>query len=163
MSFVDQPFGDTFDFSRARTAPVRGPDGALTEAAIDAPRFDHTAGGAARGLLVEGRPQTGQADLLTVKTGDWTVARGTVLHEYETPEGELRRRAWYARSDPRSTVNACLAAKGRHRRIAYVPGHLPNRGGEVRWRDRFWRLGAALSAGPGEVVGAIPDVPLIEG
>jgi hypothetical protein len=142
---------------------VRGPDGVVTEAAIDTPRFDHAEDGTPRGLLVEGRPETGQADVVMPLDGAWAVAPGTVLHEYETPAGEIRRRAWYARRDPRSVIASCLAAKGRHRLIVHVPGHLKNRGGVVRWRDRFWTLGAAIAADPGTVLGVEDDVPLIEG
>jgi hypothetical protein len=163
MSFVDQPFADTFDFARARVAALRGPDGLPATAAIDAPRFDHDAEGSPRGLLVEGRPEFGAADRLTVKAGAWETARGTVLHEYEAPDGEVRRRAWYARTDPRAIVDACLGVKGRHRLVAYVPGHLKNRGGEVRWRDRLWALGAMILVDAGELLAPVDDTPFIEG
>ncbi len=163
MSFVDQPFADTFDFARDRVAPYRASNGFIGDAAPGEPRFDHTVEGTPRGLLVEGRPEFGQADVLKAKTGAWEAKDGTVLHEYETPDGELRRRAWYARANPRSVVNACLGLKGRHRTIAYVPGRLPNRDGQVRWRNRFWFLGAAVAAGVGEVLGAQDATPLIEG
>jgi hypothetical protein len=163
VSFVDQPFADTFDFTRARVAPYRAATGLITDAPADAPRFDHDPTGTPRGLLVEGRPQFDAPDVLTARAGGWEVEGGTVLHEYETSDGEIRRRAWYARVAPRSVVNACLAAKGRQRVIAYVPGHLPNRAGQVRWRDRFWSLGAGLAAGGGDVLGVQDQIPLIEG
>lgn len=163
MPLVDQPFAATFDFARARAAAYRNAEGALVQAAIDAPRFDHSPSGAPRGLLIEGRPQVSAADRLTVSTGDWSEKRGTVLHEYENAAGEVVRRAWYALHDPVSAVNACLNAKGRHRRIAFCPVFIPNRGGWIRWNNLRWDLGGLVEAEPGGVVAATETFILLEG
>lgn len=162
MPLVDQPFAATFTFARARTAAYVDAAGAVQVAAIDAARFDHDLAGAPRGVLIEGRPQYSAADRLQVVDGDWAVPGGTVLHEIETAAG-VERRAWYAPTAPRATVNACLNAKGRHRRLAYVPTYLPNRGGFVRWRDRFWSLGALVLVEPGVTVGVQTNIHLLEG
>lgn len=163
MPLVDQPFADTFAFSRARAAEYLDAAGLPAEAAVDAPRFDHTAEAVPRGLLIEGRPEFAAADRLSVQAGDWAVKGGTVLHEYETPAGTIERRAWYALNDPGSVVDSCLNIKGRHRRIAYLTQALPNRGGMVRWRDLLWSLGGFISAGGDDVLGAADDIPIIEG
>lgn len=163
MPLVDQPFADTFTFSRARAADYLDPDGETATAAVDVPRFDHDDAGAPRGLLIEGRPQYDAADRLSVADGDWVTARGTVLHEIETPAGVVERRAWYSAADPVSLVAGCLNAKGRHRRIAFVPGHLRNRGGFVRWRNQHWNLGAVLLAEAGVLLAAEAGVALLEG
>lgn len=163
MPLVDQPFADTFAFSRARASAYVDAAGDPAEAAVDVPRFDHALDGTPRGLLIEGRPQFGAADRLTVVDGDWAQPGGTVLHEYETPAGEVRRRAIYAPDDPSSAVDGCLNAKGRHRRIAYVPGFLKNRGGRVRWRDLLWDLPGLVFAEAGVALTPITDKPLLEG
>lgn len=162
MPLVDQPFADTFTFSRSRTADYIDATGAPAVALINAARFDHDVSGQPRGLVVEGRPQFSAADRLQVIDGDWAVPGGTVLHEIETAAG-IERRAWYAPADPEGTVNACLNAKGRHRRLAYVATYLPNRGGFVRWRDRFWTLGGVVLAGPGVAIGIDDIKMLLEG
>ncbi|HRD46824.1 MAG TPA: hypothetical protein PLF78_10115, partial [Caulobacter sp.] len=78
--------------------------------------------------------------------------------------GEIRLRAWYAgRSGPREVVEGCLNTKGWHRRIAVVPGHLANRGGEVRWRDKFWRLGGVLTVEPATALAPMTATMLLEG
>lgn len=163
MPLVDLSFAATFVFTRAREAAYVDSAGAVATAAVDTPRFDHTGEAEPRGLLIEGRPQTGAPDRLTVIDGDWAEPGGTVLHEYETLAGETRRRAIYAPDDPRSAVDGCLNAKGRHRRIAYVPGYLRNRGGFVRWRDLFWTLGGVVLADAGVALAPITDKPLLEG
>lgn len=166
-ALVDLPFEDTFMFSRGREADYTDAAGAPATAAIDAPRLDHSGPGVPRGLLVEGRPQTGFADRCIAQDGDWYAGldRSTVLHEYETAAGQVRLRAWYAdRAGPRQIVEACLNTKGWHRLIAVVPGHLPNRGGEVRWRDKFWSLGGLVVAEAATVLAVdIAGKILIEG
>lgn len=163
MPLVDQPFADTFAFTRARAAAYVDAAGDPAEAAINVPRLDHDDAGTPRGLLVEGRPQFGDADKITVETGDWISAQGTVLHEIETPAGVVERRAWYSESDPAGLINGCLNAKGWHRRIAFVPRHLSNRGGFVRWRNQHWTLGGVLLVETGNAVAAEPAILLLEG
>lgn len=163
MPLVDQPFADTFSFVRGWTASYLDQAGEAAVAAANVPRFDHDASGAPRGLLLEGSPERWHPDRLQVEDGDWAVAGGTVLHIFETPAGETRQNAWYAKADPKSAVDACLSAKGRHQLIAYVPGYLRNRGGYVRWRRRDYALGGILLSEPGIAIGAADNIPLLEG
>lgn len=154
---VDLSFGETFAFTRGRAASYRNAAGERVAAAMDTPRFDHHRDGTPRGLLVEGRPATRHADRCVALDGEWSTAnvRTTVLHEYETPTGGLRRRAWYAdAAGPLAVIEACLNIKGWHRSLAVVPGHLVNRDGEVRWRDRFYQLGGLINAAPGVLLAA---------
>lgn len=163
MPLVDQPFADTFGFSRGDRGSYRDADGVVRRAATDVPRFDHDEAGVAKGLLVEGSPLRWHADRVSVRSGDWATVPGTVLHIFETPEGEVRQNAWYAMTDPKGAVDACLGAKGRHRLIAFVPGYLRNRGGYVRWGRRDYALGGILLSEPGVAIGAADTIPLLEG
>lgn len=163
MPLVDQPFADTFSFARLRIAAYVDAAGDAASAAKNAPRFDHDVDGAPRGLLIEGRPDHWRPDRLQVEDGDWAVPGGTVLHIFETPQGETRQTAWYAQTDPKGAVDACLGAKGRHQLIAYVPGYLRNRGGYVRWRRRTFDLGGILLSEPGIAIGAADTIHLLEG
>lgn len=166
MALVDQPFADTFDFVRGRVAPYRDAAGTLASAPADVPRFDHDPDGGPLGLLVEGRPQTPFADKCVAKDGDWYagLTASTVLHAFAAEDGLVSRRAWYAGPQgPRAIISGCLNAKGWHRMIAVVPGHLPNRGGEVRWRNAFWSLGGVVLVQPGTVLAAGPVAMLLEG
>src|SRR5690606_1081013 len=115
------------------------------------------------GLLVEGRPDRWHPDRLRVRPGDWAVARGTVLHEFRPAGGEVSRRAWYAPYDPKAAVDACLSIAAHHRRIAYVPGYLRNRGGFVRWGRLDWSLGGLLLSEAGVALATAPDLILLEG
>lgn len=151
---VGYPFNDTFDFTRPVTAPVRGADGELAIAAIDAPRFDHDEDGVRTGLLVGFLDTLGQSDRCAVVAGDWEIeGAGTVLHEYADAADTIVRRAFYTDS-VRAMVNAVLRVDGHHRIIGAVPGHLRNRGGFVRYRERDWDLAAKLGTGvEGEQLG----------
>lgn len=160
---VNPPFGDTFVFTRFRPARYRDSDGLKAIAVIGAPRFDHRPDGRPRGLLVEGRPQTRFADRLSPRAGAWAVDGGTVLHEYETPDGEVRATAWYAPVDPQSAVAGCLNLKGWHRLIAYVPGYLKNRDGYVLWRRRQFNLGGLIATDPGAVLSSNGKIIMLEG
>lgn len=163
MPLVDQPFYDTFIFSRGCAARYRDADGVWQLAAKNIPRFDHDATGAPLGLLVEGRPDEWRPDRLRVLDGDWALDAGTVLHIFETPQGDMRRNAWYTPFDPKAAIDACLGAKGWHRLIAYVPGYLRNRGGYVRWARQDYALGGVLLSEPGIAIGAADTIPLLEG
>lgn len=146
MPLVDQPFADTFVFSRGDRGSYRDAGGVERLARIDVPRFDHDPDGAPLGLLVEGHPLRWSPDRLSVQDGDWAVTRGTVLHEFATPAGVIERRAWYAPLDPVAAVDACLSIAAHHREIAYLPALLRNRGGYVRWGRRDWSLGGLILA-----------------
>lgn len=163
MPLVDQPFSDTFTFSRRRAAAYGNWAGIEAIAAKHEPRFDHNSAGIPRGLIIEGRSDQWFPDRLEVRSGDWSSPAGTVLHTLEDIDGQLRHMAWYAPVDPISAVNACLNAKGYHHRIAYVPVYLRNRGGFVRWRRTDYVLGGLLKSETGVVLAAAADVPLLEG
>lgn len=156
-------FVNSFTFSRARIGEYRDQTGAVATAPIDTPRFDHDAEGRPRGLLIEGRPEFGQADRLRVVTGAWAVAGGTVLHRWEDDAGIEQHRAWYAPSNPQATIDGCLNLKGRMREIAYVPTYLPNRGGYVFWRGVIWELGGIVAAQDGVALGVTSTVMMLEG
>ena len=153
----------SFVFSRGRAAPYRSDTGQIVMAAADVPRFDHDAQGRPLGLLIEGRPQTRHADVLTCKPGAWETGKATVLHEFTTPAGELKRRACYVLDDHRATVDGFMNTKGWHRQIIVLPGHLKNIGGAVRWRRFDWVLSAILAIEPGVAVGVTPETLLLEG
>lgn len=158
-------FADLFTLTRLRAALYRDSAGVLQEAAINAPRFDHLVDGTPRGLLIEGRPQFNFADYLAPKLAAWPSTPGTVLHEYETPEGEIRRRAFYA-ADPSTVAGGLLNAKGWHRRIGVVAGYLKNRGGYVTYLDEAYQLGGVLAVAPYVLLDASASAtaaPLIEG
>lgn len=165
MPLIDQPFAQTFAFSRGKTAAHRGPDGVEKTARRHVPRFDHDEDGAPLGLLIEGRPGTFFPDRIHVAEGDWMQPRGTVLHEWTDPTGVLRRDAWYAPFDPRSAVDAALNVKGHARRIAYVAGYLRNRGGFVRWKRLDWQLGGLVASESAVMIAAdtAGDEPILEG
>lgn len=165
---VDLPFAETFTFTRSRAADYLDAGGEPATATYDEPRFDHAVDGQARGLLVEGVWPPPESDACRIRRLDWdglTAERGTVLHEYETLAGGIRRRAWYARrGEMADIVDACLNTAARHRLLAAVPVFLANRGGEVRWRDRFYELGGVLMAD--DVYGLAETTdnhPIIEG
>lgn len=163
MPLVDQPFADTFTFSRGCRARYRDATGQSLVASLDQPRLDHNGSGEPLGLLVEGFGMTVAADRLEAIAGDWTAQHGTVLHELLDETGQLQRRALYAPRHPRAALNACLNMVGWHRRIAYVPIYLKNRGGFVRWRNAHWTLGGALAAEEGVLLAATDSVPILEG
>lgn len=163
MPLVDQPFAETFDFARDREGVYRDAAGALVTAAVDAPRFDYGPDGRPLGLLIEGRPEFGQADRVEVVAGDWAVLKGTVLHAYRDDAGVDQRRAWYSSTDPVATVNGCLNLKGHAGAIAYVPTYLPNRGGYVLWRGEMWELGGIVTAEDGVAIGLTSTIMMLEG
>lgn len=163
MPLVDETFEDTFEFSRARAADYREADGEIVEAPIDVPRFDHSEAGVPRGLLVDVTEDFTLPDVLRVRDGDWAEPPGTLLHEYEDQDGLIQNRAWYVYTDPLGVANVCLDLQARHRRIAFVPVLLPNRGGHVRWRSALWTLGSILITETAVAIGATADQPLLEG
>ncbi|WP_439471329.1 hypothetical protein [Brevundimonas sp.] len=154
---------DQFVFTRGRVADYRAANGAIVSAAVDEPRFDHDVKGKLLGLLVEGRPDTRHPDRLASKPGAWAQGKATVLHEFITPGGKLRRRACYIAANHRETVDGFVNTKGWHRQIAVVAGYLKNEGGAVRWRRVDWTLGAILAVDDGIALGVTPEILLLEG
>jgi hypothetical protein len=162
-ALVNRPFAHTFDFSRSIAAPYRNASGAVINAPIDTPRFDHSASGNRIGLLIARGAARGQHDALEVVGGDWEAlavsgGKATVLFGWAVGD-VFNARAIYT-SRARATVNGCLMVSGHHRMIGVVPGHLPNLGsrpgyigGYVRFRNRDWPLGLALDGGDGLLLG----------
>lgn len=145
-------FDAWFDFTRPNIAPYRDAGGAIVDAAIDTPRFDHDAAGAPIGLLVEPGAQLGQADRARLQSAAIGATDSTVLHEWRAADGTLERRAWYSR-DPQATIDACLGQAAHHVRIGAVPGFRPNLGGFVRYRGLDWQLTGLVGTGDGAALG----------
>lgn len=160
---VNLPFVDTFTFRRGSSAPCRNEAGVVVTIGLNVPRFDHTEDGQPRGLLVEGRTSLREADQVRAIDGDWTARPGTVLHAYQDAAGGVIRTAWYSNRDHVSAVDACLNVQGHHQLIAFVPGFLPNLGGEVRWRKQVFALGGVLLSQSGAALGSSPDNLFLEG
>lgn len=165
MNLVKRPFAETFTFARSVSADYRDASGAVATAPINAPRFDHTVDGTAKGLLVESGPSFGQHDALRTVAGWDAVDKGMVLHEYEH-NGTVRRVAFYTQA-VKAMTDACLRSGGHHRELIVLDGWKRNRGGYVRFDGRNWFLGDAIAISPGplpsDVLGAEPEKPLIEG
>lgn len=158
-------FADLFNFSRSRVGTYRNAQGTVLLADIDQPRFDHTAGGVPRGLKIEGPTGFGRGDRLGAKEAAWPTEPGTVLHEYQPPGGQVRRRAFYAQN-PRLVIDGVLHAQGWHRRIGVIPGFLKNRGGYVTYLDDRYDLGGVIAVAPYQLLdatGGDAPTPLIEG
>lgn len=155
MNLVKHSFADTFVFSRNRTAQYRDKAGALTTAAVDAPRFDHDVDGTPKGLLVEAGPENGQHDAIKSVAGwDAGVDKAMVLHEYQFPDGTIRRAAFYTRN-VKATVDACLNCAVHHREIIAFDGWKRNRGGFVRFNGHNWFLGEAIAVRSGPLVSPV--------
>ena len=88
-----------------------------------------------------------------------------MLHEYEAPDGQVLRRAWYVQ-EPATFITALLNTKAWHRHVGVIAGFLKNAGGFVRFEARHYALGGALASGPYALIdandGGEPQ-PLIEG
>lgn len=151
---VGLPFANTFSFVRPVAAAFRNASGALVDAAVDEPRFDHDADGNRIGMLVTAGPVYGQHDAAAALPGEWEGSgRATVLWAW-SESGELKRRALYS-SNVRATINACLNTQAHHVFLGAVGTFLPNLGNEtrpgyVRYRNTEYPLGNVL--GPSESV-----------
>lgn len=165
-------FALAFDFTRSETAGYRNPAGALVTAAIDAPAFDHDAGGVPLGLLVGEGEEIGGRDRVTIDplilpevllSGTAPGDRdATVFHRFDPGTGE-ERRAVYSRN-VRATIDALLFQLGHHREIGVTPGFRPNEGGFCRYRGEIWLLPELVEAGSGSGTGVFADTtdrPLI--
>lgn len=154
-------FDIAFAFTRPTAAAYRNGAGALVEAGIDAPRFDHLPDGTPRGLLVEPGEQLGLADRARLDPlmlpAALLSARATVLHALDTGTG-LVRRAWYS-EDAKATIDACLSIAGHHASIGVIAGYRARQGsrfepGFVRYRRQSWALTRVLAA---NTVAALAD------
>ena len=154
-SLTNRSFAQTFGFARPIVANYRNSAGAIIVAAVDEARFDHSAIGIRRGLLVESGPQAGQHDAVSVLSGSWEVSGATtVMFEWvhrQALDGSdiVQRRAVYS-TNVRATINGCLNITGHMRAIGAVSGFLPNLGppfeGYVKYHNKTWPLGFALAA-----------------
>lgn len=163
-------FDIAFAFTRPTAAAYRNGAGALVEAGIDAPRFDHLPDGTPRGLLVEPGEQLGLADSARLDplmlAEDLLSARVTVLHALDTGGG-LVRRAWYS-EDAKATIDACLSIAGHHVSIGIIAGFRARQGsrfepGFVRYRRQSWSLTRVLAASSLAALGDEDGRPLIGG
>lgn len=154
-SLTNRSFAQTFGFARPIVANYRNSAGTIIVAAVDEARFDHSAIGIRRGLLVESGPQAGQHDAVSVLSGSWEVSGATtVMVEWED-NGLIRRRAVYS-TNVRATIDGCLNITGHMRAIGAVSGFLPNLGppfeGYVKYRNKTWALGFAIAASDAAVL-----------
>lgn len=162
-----------FAFARSEPAPYRSFLGQLWTAPVDAPRFDHDAGGAPLGLLVESGSDLGLGDRLSldplilpaelVEAGDAGTREATIFHVFarEVAVGQdetVEHRAWYTRNAV-AAVDALMRQPGHHRSIGVIAGFRENLGGFVRYRGQVWLLTGYLAAGNGIL--ASDDLPLI--
>lgn len=143
-------FATAFAFSRPTSALYRRPDGSLTVAAPNGPRFDHDAGGVPLGLLVEAGAEMGQHDRVTLRAPVAIDGAATVFHEIVDATG-LQRRAHYT-LNVSGTVNACLAQIGHHRAIGAVAGFVPIRSGIVAYLGKRWSPPAIVTLANGQAV-----------
>lgn len=149
MSSNTGPFENIFDFSRSRVAPYRDDTGAVVDAAIDEPRLDHDALGNPIGLLIEGNPDTIQVDTCRIVSSEVQVnVAATILHELINHNGEHKQVAILT-PDGRTTLNARLALRGHHVRLAHFVGYRPVIDGFVRWANELWQVPAELDIGDG--------------
>lgn len=172
-------FGVAFSFARSEVASVRNATGALVSAPINTPRFDHSAGGAARGLLITAGSDIGGQDrasldplmlpVAMVQGSDVQGREATVFHAFRGVqsgevsdaafEASVMRRAYYTR-EAISLVDALLQSQGHHVSIGVRPGFSENRNGFARYRGWLWQLPTGLSA-PGGVLAAEANRPVI--
>lgn len=163
---VGLPFANTFSFSRPIVAPYRNAAGAIVNAAVNDPRFDHDIAGNRLGLLVTSGPAYGQQDACTALPGDWEGSgKATVLWAW-SENGVLKRRALYT-TNVRATINACLNVQAHHVFLGAVGTFLPNlgsatRAGYVRYRNYDYPLGNALGPSEGVALGSDDGDILIE-
>jgi hypothetical protein len=77
ISFLAPPLAAELVFRRASTATYLDATGAIVTAAIDEPRFDHDAAGAAIGLSIEGARTNLLAASATMTGAPWSQLQGT--------------------------------------------------------------------------------------
>lgn len=163
---VGLPFANTFSFTRPIIAPYRTAAGAIINAAVNEPRFDHDVAGNRLGMLVTAGPAYAQHDSAAALPGDWdTARRATVLWAW-SENGELKRRALYT-TNVRATIDACLKVQAHHVFLGAVGAFLPNlgndsRSGYVRYRNTEYALGNALGPSEGVALGSEDGDILIE-
>lgn len=165
-------FGIAFAFSRSEASMFRGATGAELSAPVDAPRFDHDAAGAARGLLLTPGSDIGTQDRIALDPLLLPVAlvegplpadfEATIFHAFVALGSDpwtVERRAYYTRN-AKASIDGLLAQAGHHLEIGVVTGFRENLGDYVRLRGQVWALpnlvsgnsaGAALAVDPGAV------------
>lgn len=163
-------FDIAFAFTRPGAAAYRNAAGALVQAGINVPRFDHLPDGTPRGFLVQPGEQMGQADRALLDPlmlpAELLSDRVTVLHALDTGTG-LVRRAWYSQ-DAKATIDACLSIAGHHLSIGVIAGFRARQGsrfepGFVRYRRQSWSLTRALAASSLAALSDEDGRPLIGG
>lgn len=154
-------FGAVFSFTRSETAPYRNSLGALVQAGVNKPRFDHDTDGANIGLLLSAGTDLGGRDRARIRASILpdnlfdTITPGardvTILHRYAAPVADDAdrvevRHAWYSRN-VKSAIDALLMQAGHHLEIGVLRGFRPNYSGMVRFRGHTWALAGVLMAG----------------
>jgi hypothetical protein len=165
-------FAVAFDFARSVAAERRDATGTLVAAAIDTPRFDHSASGKPRGLLVTPGVELGSQDRVLldelmlpaalVEEADLTAREATVFHTFRPFSAAqldqaqwsagIERRAFYTR-EAKLVIEQLLRAAGHHLAIGVHAGFAKNRAGWVRFRGKLWRLPSRLHVGTGVLAG----------
>lgn len=155
-------FAATFVFSRPTVAPYRRRDGGPAQAGVDAPCFDHDAGGQARGLLVEPREAFGQHDAVRLRAPVMPAGPATVFHARTGTGGSIERRAHYS-VDATRTIDALLLQVGPHRLVGAVAGFVPVRRGAVHYRNAVWATSGVVALPDGTVIGLAAALALLAG
>lgn len=156
MDLTSADFPISFTFARRDPRSYRDATGALVEAAVDEPRFDHSAAGDPKGLLVQPGVTIGGADRVAIDPlilpldlvgpDAATGAPVTILHRFDPGTG-VEQRAWYSRAVVK-TINALMLQAGHHLAIGVVRDFLePEFDGTdwlVTFRNSTWRLPSAI-------------------
>lgn len=144
-------FDIAFLFTRSEIATYRDAAGAMQNAAVDVPRFDHDPTGIALGLKVSLGSEIGGHDrpaidpLMLPAEMTSGAAEATVFHRFDPGTGEVRR-AYYTRS-ARVTIDRLLAQIGHHREIGVVAGFRPIDNGMIRFGGNAWDPPALIAVG----------------
>lgn len=174
-----------FTFGRSESGAWRDGAGAIQTAAPGEPRFDHSAAGVVRGLLVASGIEPGGGDRLTLdplilpaamlltgvagvdsgSTADVTVFHAFARRVADDDDWEIERRAWYSRNVV-AAIDALLGQSGHHLALGVIAGFRERfegpEGPFVRFRGETWPLAGLLLGSATALIAARPGVPLIE-
>lgn len=155
-------FANVFRFGRPTVSNYRGPGGGRVQADVDVPRFDHDAGGAPIGLLVDLGSEMGQHDAVALAEAVVPAGPATVLHETAGDDSVIVRRAHYT-LDANITIDACLRQAGHHRSVGAVAGFVKIRDGVVPYRGKRWAPPAVIVLADGRAIGIDAATALLTG
>lgn len=150
-------FEVAFDFSRSEAGAYLDASGTQQAAAINVPRFDHSAEGAPLGFLVTPGSDLGRQDrtaidplILPEALVEGTSAderEATVFHSFipaGSTTGVIEHRAWYTRS-AKALIDQLIGQSGHHLELGVLSGFRENLGGYVRFRGEVWNLTGLLT------------------